>query len=92
MKNQILTAGCVDYQFEIKVSETTIIHIWVQESICMGCLLQGNQVYSFSSPVKIQESEKVHEVATDMAVSLITEYFREQAYIAIISQINEQDI
>lgn len=89
MKNQVLTSGCVDYQFEIYVSENVNVIVWINEGICMATLLQNGHIYSKLKPVSVQDSSRIENVVHECAMSLIENYFYEDASIQVFDQLRK---
>lgn len=90
MKHQVFTTGCVDYEFEINVTETNKVTVWIEDGLCMACMVQRGIVCQMLKPYKLKSNEIAEDVAHKAAIAIIEEHFYEDVAIQISLQMDKK--
>lgn len=90
MKHEVFAAGCVDYQFEIYVSETKKVTVWIQDGLCMACMVERDYVCQMLKPYKLKSTQIAMDVAHKAAIAIIEEHFYEDVAIQISLQMDKK--
>jgi hypothetical protein len=86
MKQEVFTTGCVDYEFEIYVSETNKVTVWIEDGLCLACMVQSGSVCQMLKPYKLKANDVVKDVAHKAAIAIIEDYFDEDVAVQISLQ------
>ena len=86
MKHEVFTTGCVEHEFEIYVSETNKVTVWIEDGLCMACMVQRGIVSQMLKPYKLKPNDEVEDVAHKAAMAVIEEHFYEDVSIQIALQ------
>lgn len=90
MKHEVFTTGCVDYEFEIYVSETNKVTVWIQDALCMACMVQSGIVCQMLKPYKLKANDVIKDVVHKAAIAIIEEHFYEDVSIQIYLQMHKK--
>lgn len=86
---QILQSGFVEHQFEIYVSKTNKVIVWIHSGICNAVFMQSGEIHSMIMPCMVKETESIKAIAHAAAMDLIANYFDEGIEQQILRQIKK---